>query len=180
VIEKVRDNLNSTFCVIDQREWGPRGNATDAWRPTVMRWLKFNAVGALGIAVQLAVLLGLKTGLHLSYLLATALAVEAAVVHNFLWHERYTWADRVQPSWRKSLPRLLRFNLTTGGVSIAGNLALMKVMVSLGHVNYLVANGVAIPICSLLNFLVSEEWVFEKAGKDGAKKCRVKLAVRRE
>ena len=83
------------------------------------RWLKFNLVGALGIAVQLTVLLGLKSGMHLNYLLATALAVETAVVHNFLWHERYTWADRVQPSWSKSLPRLLRFNLATGGVSIA-------------------------------------------------------------
>lgn len=127
-----------------------------------MRWLKFNAVGALGIGVQLAVLIALKSGLHLGYLLATALAVEGAVVHNFLWHERYTWADRVQPSWRKSLPRLLRFNLITGGVSIAGNLALMRLMVGVGHVNYLAANGVAIALCSLVNFQVSEEWVFEK------------------
>jgi putative flippase GtrA len=131
-------------------------------RRITLRWLKFNAVGGLGIGVQLAVLLGLKSGFHLGYLLATALAVEAAVLHNFLWHERYTWADRVQPSWRKSLPRLLRFNLTTGGVSIAGNLALMKVMVGLGHVNYLVANAVAIALCSLVNFLLSEEWVFEE------------------
>jgi putative flippase GtrA len=129
---------------------------------TALRWLKFNAVGALGIAVQLAVLFGLKSGFHLGYLLATASAVEAAVVHNFLWHERYTWADRVQPSWRKSLPRLLRFNLTNGGVSILGNLVVMNVMVGLVHVNYLVANGIAIAVCSLLNFLVSEEWVFGK------------------
>jgi putative flippase GtrA len=127
-----------------------------------LRCLKFNAVGALGIAVQLAALFGLKSGFHLSYLLATAIAVEAAVVHNFLWHERYTWADRVQPSWRKSLPRLLRFNLTNGGVSILGNLVLMHVMVGLVHVNFLVANGIAIAVCSLLNFLVSEEWVFGK------------------
>jgi putative flippase GtrA len=125
-----------------------------------LRWLRFNAVGALGIAVQLAVLLALKSGFHVSYLLATALAVEAAVVHNFLWHERYTWADRVQPSWRKSLPRLLRFNLTTGGVSIVCNLALMKVMVGLDGMNYLVANGVAIALCSLVNFLVSDRIVF--------------------
>jgi putative flippase GtrA len=137
------------------------GTGSKTRRGTALRWLKFNAVGALGIGVQLAVLLGLKSGFHLSYLLATALAVEAAVVHNFLWHERYTWADRVRPSWRYSLPRLLRFNLTNGGISIVGNLALMKVMVGLGHMNYLVANGVAIAVCSLVNFLVSEEWVFE-------------------
>jgi putative flippase GtrA len=131
-------------------------------RGTALRWLKFNAVGALGIAVQLSVLFGLKSGFHLGYLPATALAVEAAVIHNFLWHERYTWADRVQPSWRKSLPRLLRFNLTNGGVSILGNLVVMNGMVGLVHVNYLVANGIAIAVCSLLNFLVSEEWVFGK------------------
>jgi putative flippase GtrA len=127
-----------------------------------LRWVKFNAVGALGVGVQLAVLLTLKSGFHLSYLFATALAVEAAVVHNFVWHERYTWADRVQPSWQKSVPRLLRFNLTTGGVSIVGNLALMKLMVDFGHMNYLVANGIAIVLCSLANFLVSEQWVFEE------------------
>jgi putative flippase GtrA len=127
-----------------------------------LRWLKFNAVGGLGIGVQLAGLLLLKSGFHLNYLLATALAVEAAVVHNFLWHERYTWADRVQPSWRKSLPRLLRFNLANGGVSILGNLATMKVMVGLCHMNYLVANAIAIVLCSLVNFLVSGVWVFAR------------------
>ncbi len=131
-------------------------------RETAVRWLRFNAVGALGIGVQFAVLLGLTSGFHLGYLLATALAVEAAVVHNFLWHERYTWADRVQPSWRTSLPRLLHFNLTIGAVSILGNLALMQVMVGVGHMHYLIANGVAIVVCSLVNFLVSEEWVFQK------------------
>jgi putative flippase GtrA len=89
------------------------------------------------------------------------LAVEATVVHNFLWHERYTWADRVQPSWRKSVWRLLRFNLTNGAVSIGGNLVLMKIMVSFGHANYLAANGAAIVVCSLVNFLVSNEYVFE-------------------
>ena len=56
---------------------------------TLVRWLKFNAVGAAGIVLQLAVLLALKSGLHVSYLMATALAVEAAVVHNFFWHERF-------------------------------------------------------------------------------------------
>jgi putative flippase GtrA len=131
-------------------------------RRLMLRWLKFNAVGALGIGVQLAILFALRGGFHLNYLLATTLAVEAAVVHNFLWHERYTWADRVQPSWRRSLPRLLRFNLSNGAVSIIGNLALMKLMVEVGHMNYIVADCVAIALCSLVNFLVSEQWVFEE------------------
>jgi putative flippase GtrA len=163
----IGDNLRASFRVSHERESAlRRRNGAGVWRGTGLRWLKFNLVGGLGIVLQLAVLLGLKSRLQLNYLLATALAVEAAVLHNFLWHERYTWADRVQPSWRRSLPRLLRFNLTTGGISIAGNLALMKVMVGLGHMNYLIANGISIALCSLLNFLVCEEWVFEGETKN--------------
>ena len=133
-----------------------------SWRKISVRWLKFNAVGGIGIVVQLVVLLGLKDGFHLNYMLATVVAVEAAVVHNFLWHERYTWTDRSQPSWRKSLPRFMRFNLTTGVVSIVGNLALMKIMIGVLYMNYLIANGIAIALCSVVNFLVSDGLVFEE------------------
>jgi putative flippase GtrA len=123
--------------------------------------LRFNLVGGTGIALQLGLLSLLKSVAGLNYLTATALAVEATVVHNFLWHERYTWADRVQPSWSKSLRRLARFNLTNGAVSLAGNVVLMKIIVSFEPVHYLAANGIAIVLCSLLNFLVSNEYVFD-------------------
>jgi putative flippase GtrA len=131
-------------------------------RTVLLRWLKFNLVGGIGIAVQFAALFVLKGIFHFNYLAATAVAVEAAVVHNFVWHEQFTWSDRVQTSWRRSLPRFARFNLTTGAVSILGNLALMKVMVGYGGMNYLLANALAIALCSLANFLVSEQWVFEE------------------
>jgi putative flippase GtrA len=127
-----------------------------------LRWLRFNLVGGIGIVLQLALLFLLKSVFHFNYLAAIGLAVEATVVHNFLWHERYTWADRVQASWRQSMRRILRFNLTNGAVSIGGNLVLMKVMVTFGHMNYLAANGIAIALCSLVNFVVSNEYVFEK------------------
>ena len=96
----------------------------------------------------------LKTGLHLHYLVATALAVEAAVVHNFLWHKRFTWVDRTGGA------RFIKFNLTTGLLSIAGTLVLMKLLVGLGHMNYLLTNGIAITGCSVVNFLVSDGFVF--------------------
>jgi putative flippase GtrA len=128
---------------------------------TFLRWWKFNFVGAIGIGVQFAALFFLRSVLKFDYLFATAVAVEAAVIHNFVWHEQFTWSDRVEFSWRESLPRLIRFNLTTGAVSIVGNLALMKVMVGQGQMHYLLANGIAIVLCSFANFLVSEEWVFE-------------------
>jgi putative flippase GtrA len=131
---------------------------TDSWRITLRRWLRFNAVGGIGIGVQLVVLAGLKSGLHLNYLLATGLAVEAAVIHNFIWHERYTWADR---SGGNSILRLAKFNLTTGMSSILGNLAAMRLLVGVLGLPYLPANGITIAACSIVNFVVSDRVVFE-------------------
>jgi putative flippase GtrA len=129
----------------------------EGWNRIVVRWLKFNAVGGIGIVVQLVVLAALKNGLHLDYLLATAMAVEAAVVHNFLWHERFTWADR---STGQGFTRFLKFNLATGLFSIAGNTLLMKLLAGSLAVQFLLANGIAITICSIFNFAMSDRFVF--------------------
>ena len=126
------------------------GRAHDPWGLTLRRWLKFNLVGAIGIGVQLAFLFVFKTMLHLNYLLATALAVECAVVHNFVWHEHYTWADRRQ-----------RFNLTTGAISIGGNLLLMRLFVGALHLQYMLANLLTVATCSLANFWASDRVVFQ-------------------
>jgi putative flippase GtrA len=122
----------------------------------LVRWLRFNAVGAIGIAVQLAVLSLLKSGLGLNYLLATALAVEAAVLHNFFWHERFTWSDR--PT-KDRLTRMLKFNLTTGLFSIAGNVVFTHLLVSAG-IAYLPANAISIALCSIINFALNDRLVF--------------------
>lgn len=127
----------------------------------LMRWLKFNAVGGIGICIQLAALAALKGGLHLNCLAATALAVEAAVVNNFLWHECFTWADRINGAG--SATRFLKFNLSTGLLSIVENVALMKALVAWGHLPYLPANLLAISICSVANFLLSDRFVFGPA-----------------
>ena len=121
------------------------------------RWAKFSAVGATGILVQaiaLAVLLRL-IGLH--YLVATALAVEASVLHNFVWHRRWTWRDREQSRW---LAMLVRFNLTSGMLSLAGNLLLMFVFVGGMKLNANLANLITIAICSLINFTLADRFVF--------------------
>ena len=124
------------------------------------RWMKFNLVGAIGIGVQLATLGFLTKLVGMNYLLATALAVEAAVLHNYLWHERFTWSDRSSATPSQMLARLARFNLTTGLVSIGGNLALMWLLAGQLHLPYLIANALAIATCSILNFLLSDRVVF--------------------
>ena len=128
-------------------------------RTTLQRWLAFNFVGAGGIAVQLVLLAALTaSGMH--YLLATAIAVQGAVLNNFAWHESWTWIDRTNNNASRTLSRLLRFNLSVGAISIIQNLVFMKILVGSFGMPYLAANLVSITLCSLLNFFVSDRLVF--------------------
>jgi putative flippase GtrA len=135
---------------------------------TFLRWMKFNAVGGIGIVVQLAALAFFRSWMKLDYLLATGLAVEIAVIHNFLWHKRFTWADRAARRPVQSLVRLAKFNGSNGTVSILGNLLLMRLLVGELKVNYLASNLIAIVVCSMVNFLLGDRFVFGVEEKPAA------------
>ncbi len=124
-----------------------------------IRWLRFNAVGAVGMAVQLSVLAMLNR-ITTHYLAATAVAIEITLLHNFAGHLRYTWRDRSHDSslWR----RCARFHLSNGAISMAGNLALMPLLVEEARMPVVAANAVAVLACSAVNFLLSDGWVFSK------------------
>ena len=129
-------------------------------KPGFAAWLRFNAVGIIGVGVQLGVLALLRGGLGWTIRWATLVAVEAAVLHNFIWHERWTWKHRSLEM--RGFPwRLLRFNISNGLISILGNLALMELLAVRLHLNYMLSNLLAIGACSLLNFFVSDKLVFK-------------------
>lgn len=130
------------------------------------RWLKFNLVGAIGIAVQLLALTLLTSVVRINYLPATALAVEAAVLHNFVWHEWFTWADRSSSGKCAFFRRLLSFNLSTGSISIMGNLVVMRLLTGALGWRPLAASVISIAVCSVANFLINELWVFRSC-EDG-------------
>lgn len=125
---------------------------------TLARWWKFNLVGAMGMVVQLAALALFARMASGHYLVASAAAVELAVLHNFVWHLHYTWRDRWDDSnWRV---QLLQFHLSNGLVSLLGNLVLMRVLVHEARLPLLLANSVAILCCSIANFCLGNSWAF--------------------
>jgi len=99
-----------------------------------------------------------KFGVH--YLVATAVAVEITLLHNYAWHRRWTWADRDARSGH-----LLRFHLANGLVSLVSNLIWMRVLTGGLGVPAVPANLAAITVTSLLNFALGERWVFAKSAQ---------------
>ena len=128
----------------------------------VQRWIAFNGVGGLGIAVQLGILTLLLRFLDVPYLWATAVAVECAVLHNFVWHQRWTWCDRPITSLRALGGRLWRFHALNGFVSLLGNVAIARLLTGEYHVEPLASNITAIMVCSMVNFAASEWLVFRR------------------
>jgi putative flippase GtrA len=125
---------------------------------TLIRWGKFNLVGAMGMVLQLCALALFNRCAPGHYLLTSAAALELTLLHNFVWHLRYTWHDRRHDS--ELLAQLLRFHLSNGLVSMLGNLALMRILVQRAHLPVLVSNGIAILCCSLVNFCLGNNWTF--------------------
>jgi putative flippase GtrA len=100
-----------------------------------------------------------------------------ALLHNFAWHALYTWRDRRGEGG--VLGQMVRFHLSNGLVSMAGNLVLMRLLVEGTQMPVLAANGVAILGCSVVNFFLGDGWVFRARGpavvpglKSGARSTR--------
>jgi putative flippase GtrA len=140
---------------------------------TFTRWGIFSAVGVIGLVLQLASLWLLSAYAELPYLPAAALATELAIVHNFFWHVRWTWADRAHPPAR--LRRFLFFNIGCAATAVA-SLLLMVLFVETLRMPYLAANGLSVVAGSLANFALGHLGVFRWRRVDRMAAAAVLLA----
>jgi putative flippase GtrA len=139
-------------------------NGVALWQPTTGgrdsgRWVRFNLVGVLGFAVQMLVLSLLTSWAGVPANVAVALAVLAAVSHNFAWHERVTWPGLPR---RTRIVRWLSFHASTGVVSIGGNLVLTALVMRATQWPPVPANVVAVVLLSVANYWVSDRLVFRR------------------
>jgi len=114
----------------------------------------------MGAGLQLLLMSVLTKRFGLLSVIATPVAVEITLLHNFIWHERFTWSDiRAQ----RSVPlmdRLWRWHAANGLISLGGNTILMYCLVEQLKAPALPAAIGAILLCSAANFLVANRWVF--------------------
>ena len=126
----------------------------------ISRFGLFSLVGALGALVQVTMFGVLVKGMHWPPIAAMPVAVELAVLHNFLWHERFTWRDRTLTRARQRLVRFWRFHLANGLVSVAGNTGLAWCLVEGLGLPALWSAGIAIAVCAPVNYFSADRWVF--------------------
>lgn len=154
------------------------------------RFLRFLIVGAVGYAVNQAVLfllyeplwqLGLPAaGTHwqtpmftvrdLRLLIGSAAGVEMAILSNFFWHNRWTFSGQAntgsgqqyasQPK-RPFFLQLLRFNVASMG-SPAISLLMTNTLTPFFGVHYLIANSLGILLGLLWNWLWASKVIWRR------------------
>jgi putative flippase GtrA len=126
------------------------------------RFLRFSMAGATGFITQISLVALLVNLAHVQYLLATVIAVEVAIIVNYLWHEHYTWRDRVAGG-TGAIGRFARFNLLTGLTSIAGSLVITAFLVEYATLSPMAANVVSVAVLSVVNFIGAGTLVFRSS-----------------
>ncbi|MEU4892442.1 GtrA family protein [Streptomyces sp. NPDC044780] len=120
--------------------------------------VRFAVVGGGGVLVNTVVLFVLYHWAGLPLLAASSIAVEIAVVHNYLLNDRWTFAVRTP-----SLRRFIKFNVTVLG-GLAVNVFIVWSLVRAG-MHLLMANCLGIAAAFAVNFASSTGWVWGRRSR---------------
>lgn len=119
------------------------------------RFLRFSLVGFSGVFVDMAIFYLLSDPSTLAWGLTRSkiIAAEMAIINNFLWNDRWTFADiaREQKGLNQRLKRFFKFNL----ICLAGlilNVLLLNFFFNVLHINPYIANLMAIAMVTIWNF----------------------------
>jgi putative flippase GtrA len=125
-----------------------------------VRWIRFNLVGVMGFALQTMTLWLLVRWAGVSAGVGITVAVMAAVSHNFVWHEHFTWPNRPR---EQRLRRWLSFHVSTGVISLLTNLGVTILVMTATGLPVVSANVIAVAVASVANFWVNDRLVFRPA-----------------
>ena len=123
--------------------------------PLAARFAVFVLVGGFCLAMNTLVLWLLASGLGMHYLLATLIAFFTITPLGFLLNKVFTFRTR-----REYAPIELPRYFTAMAASLAANLGLMYVLVSLLGIWYLAASFMVAVTLVVVNFLASDRWSF--------------------
>jgi dolichol-phosphate mannosyltransferase len=123
-------------------------------RALLKRMGKFLTVGGLGTLVNTGILVILYHELHLTLVVASALATELTIGHNYLWNDSWTFGRR-----GLSLSRFVKFNtVSLGGQCIT--IVTLWLLAQRAGIHYVVANLFGIGLAVVWNFAINVRWTW--------------------
>ena len=125
-----------------------------AWETgEIGRLLRFCTVGLSGVLVNLGMLWMLTERFRMYYLYSAAIAVECAIVNNFLWNEVWTFVDktRTRRTLQHRLKRFLKFHALCAGGGLL-NLGVLWMLTDNLGIDYLLSAVVGLSVAIVWNY----------------------------
>jgi dolichol-phosphate mannosyltransferase len=155
IFEYVKQVVDITLYSFLHRE----SAAWNEWK----RVFKFGVVGISGIFVNQGVLIFLKEYAGFLLPVASLVAIEAAILNNFLWNDLWTFKSggqhqKISSRWQ----RLISFEIVSAG-GAAIDFAILNLSVYIIGIDYRIANIIGILVGFAWNFLVNRRmtWIMK-------------------
>jgi putative flippase GtrA len=133
---------------------------------TLFRGGKFMIVAWLGMLVNTGCLYLFKGVFGIRLIPASILAIEIAIIHNFIWFRLWTWKDR--PNKQPFFRQLIKFNVATGAVDFAANVTVLWSLATIVGIHYLVANILGMIAPPFIKFWLNERFIFKGSANDSS------------
>jgi dolichol-phosphate mannosyltransferase len=131
-----------------------------AWREW-KRVFKFGLVGISGIVVNLGILYFLVEFLLVNKDLASTVAIEFAILNNFLWNDLWTFPSDENRKLPNRWHRLVAFNIVSAGGALI-NLGIFVILTKWFAVYYMAAQFIGILIGFIWNFMVNRRFTWTR------------------
>ncbi len=124
-----------------------------------IRLIKFGMVGGSGVVVNLGVVALLRFITELPLEIRSLLAIETAIITNFILNYHWTWKDRKSDASGHKRLVFIKFNTSSGLIAFIFNYLPLLLFVNLLGWNEDLSNIIGIGVASLANFLISHFWI---------------------
>lgn len=145
-----------------------RSGRSQALFDRAQRFVRFGAVGASGVVVNQSLLVALHGVLGWPLLGASLVAIESAILSNFVLSAIWIWRYDFGGSFRRIVEKFVQYQAATLFSSLCVNAAVLTGLVHWFEVDYRIANLGGIATGMGLNFLAGELWVFRPPFARGA------------
>jgi dolichol-phosphate mannosyltransferase len=117
------------------------------------RFGRFCTVGMVGLFVNEAALIGFTEVGNLYHVASAVLAVELAIINNFLWNEWWTFHDRSSryPGIRQRLRRFVHYNVICA-IGAGLNVMTLWLLTDVTGLHYFISNLFGIGVATIWNY----------------------------
>jgi len=123
--------------------------------------LRFAIVGCTGILVNMGLLWLLTEGAGIYYLLSSIIAIEASIINNFVWNDRWTFGGDPAHQAKPFAHRIALFHAVSIGGAVINWLVLFA-LTEFGGIYYLLSNMAGILAGFIWNYLMNRNLTWRK------------------